>query len=229
MAKRPIFIPIIEFPYIKELFFEFEWFPGFAKSQAQKSISSLHSAAARQGISPVLEISSKSSNPLGLFLSAFNLTITMKTGEAISVECAFQGSKIFERGGPYTDLYFAQSKDAKTDHRIRTSGNIIKFSFCGDEFPIEPTRAFYDWLYITALWQNSSLSRGLMAYKGFSDIAFNPKKSWNCQAHSAALFVSLSQKGILESAMQDKDYFITFLTNRGIQSKPKGKQLKLEY
>jgi len=229
MAKRPIFIPISGFPYVEELFLEFEWVPGFAKSQAQKSISSLHSAAARQGISPVLEISSKSSNPLGLSLSAFNLTLNVETDKAISVECAFQGSKIFERGGPYNDLYFAQSKDAKTDYRIRTSGSIIRFSFCGEEFPIEPIRAFYDWLYITALWQNNSLSSRLMAYKGFSDIAFNPKKSWNCQAHSAALFVSLSQMGILEPAMQDKDYFISLVTNRGTQAKPKGKQLKLEY
>lgn len=229
MAKRPIFTPITNFPYVQEVSLEFDWYPGFAKSQAQKSIFSLHSAAARHGISPVLEISSKSSDPLGISLSAFNLTINVRTGQAISVECAFQGSKVFERGGPYSDLYFAQSKNAKTDQRIRTSGNIIKFSFFGEEFPIEPIRAFYDWLYIIALWQNVSLSRRLIAYRGFSDIAFNPKKSWNCQAHSAALFVALSQKGILERAVENKDFYLSLMTKKDAQNEKKSTQLKLPF
>lgn len=73
MAKRPVFYPIINPPYVKEIELQFEWFSGFAISQVQKSIHSLHLAAEKAGISPVLEISSKSSLSLGVELSALIL------------------------------------------------------------------------------------------------------------------------------------------------------------
>ena len=57
MAKRPVFTPnLSRFPYFKAIDVEFQWFPGFAKSQLQKSINSLHQAARKQGISSILEI-----------------------------------------------------------------------------------------------------------------------------------------------------------------------------
>jgi hypothetical protein len=66
----------------------FEWHPGFSKSQAQKSIASLHCAAAEAGIAPVLEISSKSPDPLGVSLSAFNLLLVAPESGRISVDRA---------------------------------------------------------------------------------------------------------------------------------------------
>ncbi len=201
---------------VKEVIIEFKWHPGFAKSQAQKSIASLHKAAGRARIGTVLEISSKSPDSLGVSLSAFNLILAVKDHE-MSVECAFQGSKVFRNGGPYTDLYSLSSKEAKTDQRLRSSGDLMAFNFLGERFPSSPATAFYDWLYITALCQNSDLAERLLAFQGFSDIAFNPKRSINCQAHSAALYVSLCQKGILESTMQDVDSFIRVLKGEGIR------------
>ena len=67
-----------------------------------KSVDSLHAAALKlPGISRVLEVSSKSREELGVALSAFNLTFTtLKHNRTFSVECAYQGSKVFERGGP---------------------------------------------------------------------------------------------------------------------------------
>ncbi|SVE04379.1 uncharacterized protein METZ01_LOCUS457233, partial [marine metagenome] len=62
MAKRPVFISTKKTDSLietKEV--EFEWYPGLAVSQKQKSIESLHDAAQEQlGLNSILEISSKS-------------------------------------------------------------------------------------------------------------------------------------------------------------------------
>ena len=124
MAKRPIFSPDpSKCPYVRVEDVDFQWYPGFAKSQLQKSIESLHEAAEKLGIAPILEISGKSSSRLGVSLSAFNLKLITPNGSSISVECAYQGSKVFQNGGPFQDLYFVgSSRAAKTDMRLSTSG-----------------------------------------------------------------------------------------------------------
>lgn len=213
MATRPIFTPLPGgFPFVDEVGIEFDWHPGFAVSQAQKSIRSLHAAAESKGIAPVLEISTRSPDPLGEALSAFNIRLTLG-GKQMSVECAFQGSKVFERGGPYTELYDVSSREAKTESRLRTSGELVAFRILGEDFPTKPVTAFYDWLYIYALSQNPDLAARLLGFKGFSDIAFNPKKSVNCQARAAALYVALEQLQEIDHVINDRDYFIRLMTN----------------
>ena len=102
------------------------------------------------------------------------------------------------------------SRDAKTDSRLRNSGPLLEFSLTGDPWPLEPTTAFYDWLYLRALAYNPELANQLLECDGFTDIEFNPEKSWNCQARSAALYVSLSRDGLLKEALLDKaTYFET--------------------
>jgi hypothetical protein len=215
MAQRPVFVPEQSgFPFVKKVDIEFKWFPGMAKSQTQKSIRSLHEAAAKAGYMSLLEISSKSEDCLGVSLSAFNLNIT-NDNKKMSVECAFQGSKVFEQGGPYTDLYSASSLDAKRDDRIRTSGEIIAFDFMGVQFPTMPITLFYDWLYITALHQNRKLAGQILEYDGFTDIAFNPQKSWNCQARSAALYLALEASGKLEQVVSDTGCYLRLATDSG--------------
>ena len=214
MANRPIFTPDFNgFPYVGTVDIEFKWHPGFAKSQMQKSILSLHEAAEKQGIAPILEISRKSESRLGVSLSAFNLPLEAENGRKMSVECAYQGSKVFENGGPYHDLYSVSSRTAKTDERLQTSGELIGFNFCGEDFPTEPKTAFYDWLYITALYQQKKdLMQKLESYQGFSDIVFNPSKSLNCQARAAALYVSFSKNGLMDKQIiSDMDYYIDIL------------------
>jgi hypothetical protein len=207
MATRPIFVPnSTGHPYVKLVEIEFTWYPGFAKTQSQKSIASLHDAAAQKGFAPLLEISSKSHEQLGVELSAFNLMLT-REGRTMSVECAFQGSKIFENGGPYTDLYELPSRDAKRDKRLQNSGKLVGFNFLGQEFRIQPVTSFYDWLYLFALSQNQELASQLSRYRAFTDIAFNPKRSLNCQAHAAALYVALEQQGVLETAITSVDSY----------------------
>ena len=232
MATRPIFLPAPgRWPYVKLVDVEFKWHAGFAKAQAQKSIRSLHEAARARGHAPLLEISSKSPDQLGIDLSAFNLTLSHR-GHSMSVECAFQGSKEFEHGGPYHDLYAVSSREARQDERLRSSGKLIAFRLLDEEFPTQPVTAFYDWLYISALIQNPELARRLEKYAGFTDIAFNPERSWNCQARSAALYVSLEQMAMLDKAMTSIDDFLQ-VARQGPDDKggPSGAggQLRLPY
>lgn len=213
MAKRPIFAPDLSGEsFTKTLFLDFEWHPGFSKVQAQKSVASLHQAAAKHSISPVLEISTKSPDGLGIRLSAFNLLLNTGNGRRICVEAAYQGSKVFEKSGPFTDLYNLTGREVKGDERLRNSGKLIAFEFFGERWSLSPSTAFYDWLYVTALKQNPAAGKLLLRYCGFSDIVFNPERSFNSQARSAALYVSLCHRGLLDVALSNPKKFIDLLS-----------------
>jgi hypothetical protein len=203
MAERPVFIPTPESDeLVRELFFPLTWHSGFAQSQKEKNVAALHSAAAQRGLAPLLEISSKSKSERGRHMSAFKL------------ELAFQGSKVFERGGPYTDLYRKGDSEigqAKRDPRLLQSGRLVGFSFEGTDFPPEPKTAFYDWLYCTFLWDHREWATKLYTYAGFTDIEFNPQRSINCQARSVALFLSLMKRGKLDSALRSPTSFVNTL------------------
>ncbi len=209
MANRPIFIPKINSVGVEEKTIEFKWPPGMAASQKKKSIIELHCEAHKMGLTNILEISSKSEVELGIKLSAFNLTIiTKKRNSKFTVETAFQGSKVFENGGPYKDLFGMDSRAAKKDIRLKESGNLISFKFFNFEFPLIPRTYFYDWVYINALMQNETLANDILKYDGFSDIEFNPKKSINCQAHAVALYISLKRNNFLEESMKSPEKFL---------------------
>ena len=214
MAVRPLFMPIQNRIGVNEKNIDFNWHSGFSASQKQKSIQEFHSSAFKLGIEPILEISTKSLNPHGIALSAFNLIITTKkNGMKFSVECAFQGSKVFEKGGPYTDLLKSNSISAKRDERLRSSGSLLGFRFFGKDFSLTPLTFFYDWIYINALAEIPTLSAAVTQYGAFSDIEFNHKKSINCQARSAALYCSLKSNKKLELALASPDDFMEICKN----------------
>lgn len=201
MANRPVFLADKTAPFFFERGVEFEWMPGLSAAQKQRSCRNLHAAfVQRYPGRRVLEISSKSTEPLGVALSAFNLMLTVD-GVRRPVECVFQGGKVFEDGGPYTDLLDASPRDAKRDERLRTSGLLTGFRLGAAEFPLRPKTFFYDWLYLNALHQNPDLAGQLLAYDAFTDIEFNPQKSLNCQARAAATYVGLHRAGLLEAAL----------------------------
>lgn len=229
MALRPVFVPDEQPPFVKEVPVQFNWVAGMSKSQVQKCVISLHEAAKRRGIDRILEISSKSTTSLGIKLSAFYLMLTPPQGQTMSVECAFQGSKVFTGGGPFTDLYTVSSREAKKDVRLRNSGELIGFNFLGENFPTIPRTAFYDWLYLNALVQNPNLARELLRYNAFTDIAFNPQKSINCQARAAALFTALSRMGEVDRVIKDKDYYLKLISapSRKPITGQKGRQERL--
>lgn len=216
MAKRSVYrASNDDKKYIEEIKVDFTWYSGFAISQKQKSILDLHSEYTKiYKEDKVLEISSKSQEELGIRLSAFNLMITTKDNKRFSVESAFQSSKKFELGGPYLDILEKNSREAKKDARLKTSGKLIAFEFYGKKWPLEPKTIFYDWLYIRAVYKNKELASQILQYDAFTDIEFNPDKSINCQAKSAALFVSLSKRNLLEySMMSIENYFNVILNN----------------
>lgn len=211
MANRPIFIPNKSNLGVDIKNIEFKWFPGMSISQKQKSIESLHEAANRKGITSILEISSKSKENLGVDLSSFNLKIRTRKNRLITVESAFQSSKIFEKGGPYKDLLGASSREAKKDERLRNSGRLIGFEIFDKEFPLIPRSFFYDWLYVNALSNHQEMCIQIIDFNAFTDIEFNPKKSINCQAYSAALFVTLKSNKRINEALEAPESFLNTL------------------
>jgi hypothetical protein len=219
MATRPIYLATNN---KKELFkkinIDFKYFNGFAVIQKSKSIKSLHESANRQGYDNILEVSTKSNNHLGWQLSAFNLMVDFDFNKKISLECAFQGSKVFEGDIQYSDLYFVESIQAKKDERLKKSGNIIGFNFDGTFWENEPKTAFYDYMYIKTIYDNyRDIIDELLKFDIFTDIEFNPKKSINCQARTCATLVSLVRLGLLEKAISSKENFINIV----YQKKPK--------
>jgi hypothetical protein len=221
MAERPIFIPVIEgAALVQTKYVEFQWFPGMAVSQKQKSVDSLHSAACKSpGIGKVLEVSSKSREELGVALSAFNLSFTtVKHSRTFSVECAYQGSKVFERGGPFVDIFGKTSREAKKDERLLSSGRLTGFRFFGIDWELEPLTAFYDWLYINALKKQTGVTEPLLEYSAFTDIEFNPERSINCQAYSVALYMSLHKRNWLDEATSSKEAFLRTVGNAVISN-----------
>lgn len=228
MANRPVFISIEnnENDFVKRINVDFTWYPGFSKKQKQKSIKSLHESFLKENYNinqnEILEISTKSPDDFGVKLSAFNLEIELKSIKT-TVESLFQSSKVFEKGGPYRDIIEKTSLEAKKDNRIRNSGDLIKFRFNKRDWPLEPKTVFYDWIYMKALSQNKNYTKQIMKYKAFTDIEFNPKRSINCQARSAALFISLKKMNKLNTFLSDIDKYLDYFTSKT----DKDRQLKL--
>jgi type I restriction enzyme M protein len=209
MAQRPIFITREHAPYYECRNVEFTYNAGFAVSQKQKNITAIHEAYRRQDPAKnILEISSKSLQPIGVALSAFNLLKYVPSlDKKIPVENVFQGGKVYALGGPFMDLYADTPKNAKRDERHKQSGRLIGFHYEGNSFPLSPTTAFYDWIYINALLENKDLAEEIVRFDAFTDVEFNPQKSLNCQAKAAAVFVSLFRTGKMD-AVKNFDEFI---------------------
>ncbi|WP_415926612.1 DUF6977 family protein [Lebetimonas sp. JS170] len=190
--------------------------------QKSKSRDSLHEVAKKEGYKNILEVSTNSDNELGWKLSAFNLMVDFN-GKKIPLESAFQGSKVFEGNIQYEDIYFKDAIKAKKDERLKDK-KIIKFRFNEIEWDTEPKTSFYDYLYISTIYKNyPTLLKEVIKYKVFTDIAFNPKKSINCQAKSCAILVSLYYLGKLEEAISSKEKFLKIVYD--YKKKPEQKSL----
>jgi hypothetical protein len=220
MANRPIFKPTDTGEiYVREQDIEFTWVKGMSFSQAQKRVVEFHHAIDQELNGPrVLEISTKSQEDFGSRLSAFNLNLHFGLEKAMTVETAFQSSKVFNNGGPFLDLRFGTSRAAKKDERLRISGDLIDFDFLGERWPLSPKSIFYDWLYLNALLENVELASNLLNYDVFTDIEFNPKKSFNCQARSAALYCSLVKRDLLDTALKSKGAFIKVVSTHYLKT-----------
>lgn len=209
MAKRPYFmISDTTDKFYKEFSCEFEFYTGFALSQKQKSVKSLHEQILKRYPNrKILEVSRRSENSLGIALSAFNLKFLNIDNKEYPVECVFQSSKVFANGQQYCDLLYKTASEAKTDKRLKNSGPLIKFSLNGNDWELEPKTYFYDFIYISALYRNKEVCKQLLEFDTFTDIEFNPQKSFNCQARSVAIAVSLLKNNLIEKYLSDKILF----------------------
>ena len=186
MAKRLCFF--ITDNKLEEKYVEFDYVKGMAFSQKVKCARSLQDAIiAHYPERKPIEISTKSSNPLGKRLSAFNLKIG-----GIFVESVFQSSKVFEGDIQFPFLIDSQPLEAKKYIRENGKGGLICFRYKGIEYPLTPKSGFYDWIYIQAL-ANSDDAKDILNYDVFTDIEFNDKVSINCQARAVALFVFMNK------------------------------------
>ena len=80
---------------------------------------------------------------------------------------------------------------------------------------MEPKTAFYDYIYVRAMLENFGKSIDLSEYDWFTDIEFNPERSINCQARSAAIYKLLLISDDLKAA-DSKDTWIKFHRNHVI-------------
>ncbi|PIE46029.1 MAG: hypothetical protein CSA45_00905 [Gammaproteobacteria bacterium] len=209
-ATRPIFIPKSQQAGVIEKNITFEWHMGMSSEVRKRSIKSLHQKANEAGFHNILEVSSKSEQAIGIQLSAFFL----KDDEGCPVENLFQSSKVFENGKQFLDLRTVTPREAKRDIRLKENGKIRKFSFNNECFPLEPKSLFYDWLYIKTLF-NSACNLELKEkflnehFGAFTDIEFNPKRSFSCQARTLALCVSLYQNESVKDFIRNPTEFST--------------------
>ena len=169
----------------------------------------------------------------------------------------FQSSKVFVKDGigrgPHRELlsvrlakrYVNPHPDKKTLEQLKgdmlfdntqreiAGAQMSCFKLSGAEYPLLPRSAFYDYLYVSALCQpqNSSLAEGLMQFRVFTDIMFNPGtgkiKKFNTQARSCAIFVSLSKRGMLSKDIPSFEEFVATASYGGKQEAPAIKQQTL--
>lgn len=194
------------------------------------------------GLKPeeILEVSTASHDyEIGQALSAMNLIyVDPETQESYPVENWFQSSKTFVKNGvergPFRELlgvrlakrYVNPHPDKKTTEQLQddvlfeavqreiAGSQMSCFKLSGIVYPLHPRSAFYDYLYVRALCQpqNSSLAKGLLQFRVFTDIMFNPgagkNKKYNTQARSCAIFVSLAKRDKLNASVNSFDAFV---------------------
>ena len=185
MATRPAYL--IQNEQVIRKDFAFTWVSGLSASQKRKCALSLHDAIRNTDpAANVLEVSTKSNVPLGVSMSAFNLKL-----DGYPLECIFQSSKTFPESGPHPELLTLPPKMAKQQIRLiqEASGGILTgFRYQGIDFPLDPKTLFYDYIYIKAIQETLPIDQiaQIAQYDYFTDIEFNPDKSINTQAKTAA-------------------------------------------
>ena len=155
MAIRPVFEVLEDEKLFARCNVEFKWTDGRTTGKVRKNIQELHeNYLATHPDKKILEISTKSEDELGQKLSAFNLMVR----EGVTLESVYQGSKVFQRGGPYTNIIGKPSVYAKSDGRLKNSGALIGFNFEGKNYPKDPPTFFFNRFYVATLAANEDLA-----------------------------------------------------------------------
>lgn len=155
----------------------------------------------------ILEVSTRGDKDEGKALSAFNLCYTLKKSQRkISVESAYQGSKVFTDGSYYPELFDVNPYKAKMDKRL-WGKQIAYHIFYGQRFDLYPPTLFYNWLYLKTLQQNPQVWDTIKEYNAYTDTAGDMKRSLCCQARSCAIAHSLFKLNSFEEALENLDNF----------------------
>lgn len=179
---------------------EFKWEPGMSVSQRRKSCVNLHEVLVKQNGSLPLDISTASTTSLGVSLSAFNLTWKNKT-----IECWYQGSKVYENVGPMHHLYNMTSLEAKKFMKNSNLGKLIGFNLEGVDYPMSPQTVFYDWLYLQGMVENFGINLDLKSYEYFTDIQAVIDIT-ACQARAVCEYKLLQEHGFLDKIKDFKSF-----------------------
>ena len=141
----------------------------------------------------VLELSSRSEEPLGQRLSAMHLRAAGPDGDrGLPVESVYQAAKCYGAGGP-DEQPLRNGFDAKRhDRERRTAGPLRGFHHRGTFWPAASGSAFYDRLWIQAAL-GTGASRELGRFDAYTDQFHRPGQAVACQARSAAMLVGLDR------------------------------------
>ena len=181
----------------------FNYVKGLAFSQKCKNVLSFHSSIQEQFPNlRLLEVSTKSYNPLGVALSAFNLKL-----DGRPVESIYHSSKVFDNGDCFEFVKDFAPLYAKKFVRENSIGDLRGYMFNGTELPLEPKSFFYDYIYISALMQHPEVSNSISEYDIFTDIEFNEKKGINCQARACAIYSYMLRTNSVDKYMSSMEEF----------------------
>ena len=113
--------------------------------------------------------------------------------------------------------------EAKKDPRIDKDKQIIGFEYFGESWSNEPKTLFYDWLYMYALQFNiehsgDEIYESILEYDAFTDIEFNPKKSFSCQAKTIALYIHLLNNKMMDVITSSNGFIKYSLKNKNNKS-----------
>ena len=198
MAVRKIYLSIPEYPYTKEISVTFPWSNGSKHQNVQAVLDTFHDVYPDV---PALEVSLASSQPEGIHAAAMKLPLHLAgLGLDVPVGIVYEASKVFENGGPYTDLLQCSRQKVSKDARLQQSGKCIGYRLEDMDFPAEPHRyAFFNWLYACALRQNPETAENILKFGAFSDLELgSTKKDRNSPARAAAVYAGLAAAGKLD-------------------------------
>lgn len=204
MQQKPVFVAEERFPYFYTVLMPIET-PQVTpemKNLRKNKVQSLHERFSH--IYPdkkVLEVSGTSEDELGRKIRS---EILEKKIPSLDIKApvanVYRGSCLFEKGGPYPELYGLSPQKAKNDRRLKEKGSLVHYSYEDTKYPKRPRAAFYYWIYINALLENRELAEQVVKYDAFSDISCSPGGKPFGAARGAAIFTALSRMGLLEQA-----------------------------
>lgn len=217
-------------PLFEEKVFAFDWSPGMSRVVKEARIRALHeSIRAEYPTARILEVSTKSSSPLGVGLSAFNLRLPPAFGGGI-LESTYQSAKVYQnrQGDLFTQQGLAALAPvlAKKGNSLHSDLTLAFFDFNGNQWPANPGSLFYDFLFWVAIWEQPNSVSQLGEFDFFTDIEFNKSalgfqegKSFNSQAKSCALVKTLFP--LWPSDWTGKDAEVWFLQRSDVDAEPR--------